>query len=324
MAPLRRLRLGTRGSRLAQWQANWVAFLLEQAGVCVEVVPLVTCGDRQEKWDIARFGQVGVFTKEIQAALLGNEIDIAVHSMKDLPSQEVPGLCLGAVPKRGPVGDVLISRQGQGLLELPDRAVVGTGSRRRMAQLRCFRPDFRIEGLRGNLDTRIRKLDGGNYDAIVVAQAGVERLDLASRITQFLTPQYLLPAVGQGALAVECRADDRQVLASLQAIHDEQSAAAVLAERELLRQLKGGCLAPIAAWGRVERGTIILTGRVVGLDGRQKLEATCAGELAYPELLGKRLAELLIAQGALSLIEEAKRSGDVADVFTERNGKDLL
>ncbi len=306
------LRLGTRGSLLARWQAEWVASQLRSCGIAVELIPIVTSGDRHQHWAIESLGGAGVFTKEIQIALLANEVDLAVHSMKDLPTQPVPGLVIAAIPKRGPVGDVLVSRAGQTLEQLPAGAIVGTGSRRRAAQILYHRKDLTISSLRGNLDTRLRKLDSGLYDAIVLAQAGLERLNITGRMCQPLTPHFLLPAVGQGALAVECRAYDEQTRQCLAVLNDPISAAEVAAERSFLRHLEAGCLAPVAAWCRALGGMLLLTGRVLSVDGAIKLEVTCLGNLGNPEELGRRVAQLLIAQGADDLIRQAKATPAVS------------
>lgn len=306
MAASNKLRLGTRGSLLARWQAEWVAAGLRSHGIDVEIIPIVTSGDRHQDWAIDSLGSAGVFTKEIQLALLANEVDLAVHSLKDLPTQSVPGLAIAAIPKRGPVADVLISRGGQKLEDLPPGAIVGTGSRRRAAQILHWRKDLTISPLRGNLETRLRKLDSGLYDAIILAQAGLERLNVAHRVTQVLTPDFLLPAVGQGALAVECRLNDQRTRQCVAVLNDPISSAAVTAERSLLRHLEAGCLAPVGAWCRNEGGVLLLTGRVLSVDGAVKLEVSCLGEMGNPEELGRRVARLLRAQGAADLIREAK------------------
>ncbi|HPU07432.1 MAG TPA: hydroxymethylbilane synthase [Thermogutta sp.] len=300
------LRLGTRGSLLARWQAEWVASQLRAHGVEVEIVPVLTSGDRNQHWAVESLGGAGVFTKEIQLALLANEVDLAVHSMKDLPTQPVPGLAIAAIPKRGPVGDVLISRTAQTFEQLPSEAIIGTGSRRRAAQILHYRKDLTISPLRGNLDTRLRKLDSGLYDAIVLAQAGLERLNITGRMCEPLTPRFLLPAVGQGALAVECRLDDEETRQCLTVLNDPISAAEVTAERSFLRHLEAGCLAPVAAWCRAVGSSLLLTGRVLSVDGTTKLEVSCLGDIENPEELGRRVAQLLIAQGAKDLIRQAK------------------
>lgn len=302
------LRIGTRGSRLARWQAEWVRGQLHQAGIESELVFITTSGDRHQQWGVESLGSVGVFTKEIQLALLAGEIDLAVHSLKDLPTRQPEGLIIAAIPRRASVADLLISRSGKTLLELPVGATIATGSRRRAAQLLFHRPDFAIIPLRGNLDTRLRKLDDGQFDAIVVAEAGVLRLGETYRKGQNLTPHFLLPAPGQGALAIEVRADDHRVLSQVRFLHDMVTASEVTAERTVLACLDAGCLAPVAAWGRVVQDRLVLTARVLTPDGSLKLEVTCAGEPSRAEALGERVAELLEHQGAAQLIASARSS----------------
>ena len=307
MPPPSQLRLGTRASALARWQAEWVTARLRELEVDVVLVPITTSGDRQ-LGPIGTTTAPGLFTKELQHALLDRRIDLAVHSLKDLPTEEVPGLCLAAVPQRAPVGDALVCR-GPGSLEtLPQAAVVGTGSLRRRAQLLPVRPDLQIRGIRGNLDTRLRKLDDREYDAIVLAEAGLRRLGLANRITQALPLETVLPAVGQGALGLECRSDHRAVRDVLERLDHAPTHASVLAERAMLAALRGGCLAPIAAWGLVRNGVLQLTGRVVAPDGTQVLEANRTGTLDDPAQLGRQVAEELSARGAAELIQLSRES----------------
>jgi len=302
------LRLGTRASALAQWQAQWVAARLEGLGATVERVPITTSGDQQQT-PIGAIGGRGIFTKEIQRELLAGRIDLAVHSLKDLPTEEVPGLCLAAVPQRAPVGDALICREHGSLEELPLAAIVGTGSLRRRAQLLHVRRDLTIKDLRGNVDTRLRKLEQGDYDAIVLAEAGLRRLGRAGEITQVLPAEVMLPAVGQGALGLETRCDDATTLDYVQQLDDPPTYQAVIAERAMLAVLEGGCLAPIAAWARTEGGRLVLTGRVLSPDGAQRLEVSRhAGASDAPEL-GRLVAQALLAQGAAELIR-ASRQGD--------------
>lgn len=304
-----RIRLGTRGSALARWQAEWVAAQLEKLHVEVELVLLVTAGDR-DQGPIQEIGGEGLFTKEIQRALIDRRIDLAVHSLKDLPTDEVPGLCLAAVPQRAPAGDALICREHASLDELPPQAVVGTSSLRRRSQLLHVRSDLRMKDLRGNVETRLRKLLRGDYDAIVLAQAGLQRLGLAERITQSLPMAILLPAVGQGALGLECREDDRAVRESVESLNHPASHHAVLAERAMLAALQGGCLAPIAAFGRLEEEHLTLTGRVISPDGSRTLEATqTAGQEEAVEL-GRNVADALLDQGAAALIEASRAADD--------------
>jgi hydroxymethylbilane synthase len=301
------VRLGTRASQLARWQAQWVATRLEELGVPVELVPITTSGDQQQAGPIHTLGGQGAFTKEIQRALLDERIDLAVHSLKDLPTVQPAGLCLAAVPERASVSDVLVCRQVASLEDLGQAAVVGTGSLRRRCQLLHFRPDLRCQDVRGNVETRLRKLDAGQFDALVLAEAGLRRLGMAERITQILPPSIMLPAIGQGALALETRSDDQPVRAVLSTGLDHPSShAAVLAERAMLAVLEGGCLAPIAAWGRLEDEHLTLSGRVLSLDGRQKIEATLVGD---PQAeLGRRVAEALITQGAIELVQAARQT----------------
>jgi len=303
---LRRLRIGTRGSQLARWQAEWVRQQLQQLGIEAELVLITTSGDRHQQWSVEALGTTGVFTKEIQQALLAREVDLAVHSLKDLPTRPVPGLTIAAIPSRGPAADMLITRHGGGLLELPPGATVGTGSRRRAAQLLFHRPDLTIVPLRGNLDTRLRRLQEGDFDGIVVAAAGLARLGRLAEATQNLTPDYLLPAPGQGALAIEAAESAPDVLEILSQLNDPRTAAEVAAERTVLASLAAGCLAPVAAWARFVQGQLILTARVLSPDGGEKLEVTCSGELSRPKRLGEKVGELLRAQGADRLVSMAR------------------
>ncbi len=300
------LRLGTRASALARWQAQWVAEELRRRGVTVELVPITTRGDQQQG-PIGLLGDRGLFTKELQRALLDNRIDLAVHSLKDLPTDEVPGLCLAAVPERAAAGDVLVSVKYASLDALPAGAVVGTGSLRRRAQLLHVRPNLRMQDLRGNVDTRLRKLREGQYDALVLAEAGLRRLGLAEHITQVLPPDVMLPAVGQGALALETRVDDAATRSHVATLDHLPTQRAVLAERTLLAGLEGGCLAPIAAYARAENGLLMLSGRVLSPDGARKIEATLSAPLDDASSLGRRVADALLAQGAAALIESGRQ-----------------
>ncbi len=300
------IRLGTRASPLAQWQAQWVAAQLRAMGVEVELTPVTTAGDRQQS-PIGAIGGQGVFTKEIQRELLAGRIDLAVHSLKDLPTDMAAGLCLAAVPKRAAVADALLSEEYPGLDLLPPGAAVGTGSLRRRAQLLHVRPDLQIRDIRGNVDTRLRKLHAGQCDAVVLAEAGLKRLGLSDRIAERLPMSIMLPAVGQGALGLEVRGDDRPTLQLVQSLEDADSRAAVSAERAMLAALRGGCLAPIAAWARTDRDQLLLTGRVLSPDGVQRIEATRAARPADAEQLGRRVADDLLAQGAAGLIAASRQ-----------------
>jgi len=316
-----RLRLGTRASALARWQADWVAAWLTGSGVEVELVPITTRGDQQQQGPLGSLGGQGLFTKELQRALLDDRIDLAVHSLKDLPTDEVPGLCLAAVPQRGPVGDVLVAREAADFQGLREGAVVGTGSLRRRAQLLHAREKLDVRDIRGNVDTRLRKLADGEYDAIVLAEAGLVRLGLDSQITQRLPASLMLPAVGQGALGVESRMDDESTRSALAALDDPATHAAITAERALLASLRGGCLAPIGAWAQLLDGArLSLAAAVLSADGQQRLLAEdevelagsqlsgTSGELATAVNLGHRVAENLLDRGAADLIATVRRS----------------
>lgn len=303
----RTLRLGTRGSTLARWQAEWVAQQLRAHGHVVELVEITTRGDWEQGSPIGTVGATGVFTKEIQRALLAGEIDLAVHSMKDLPTEPVEGLALAAVPPRESAADALVASVATSVQELPKQARVGTGSLRRQAQLRHVRPDLRVEDIRGNVDTRLRKLGEGQFDAIVLAEAGLRRLGLAERITRVLPFDVMLPAVGQGALAIECRADDDATLAAVKPIEDAKTRMAVTAERALLAHLRGGCMAPVGAWGRVTGGTVQLTAVVLSGDGSRRILSAGSAMLDAAVTLGCAVADQLIAQGADKLIAESRK-----------------
>jgi len=301
------LRLGTRASALARWQADWVAGELRAAGVEVELVPITTSGD-VTLGSLARVGGQGLFTKEIQRALLDERIDLAVHSLKDLPTEPVPGLHLAAVPARAPIGDVLVCSEPSTLDGLGQGAVVGTGSLRRRAQLLHARGDLEIKDLRGNVETRLAKLDRGEYDAVILAEAGLRRLGFEERITHVLPTSIMLPAVGQGALGLETRADDRETNRAVARLNDPASQSAVVAERSMLAALKGGCLAPIGAWARVVGDELVLTGRVLSSDGAKKLETERTAPPRDAEALGHAVAESLEFQGAAELVAAARQS----------------
>lgn len=297
-----RLRIGTRGSLLARWQANWAAEQLQRLGVEVAIVEITTRGDQQTEGSVASLGIQGVFTKELQAALLDDRVDLAVHSLKDLPTLPVEGLTVAAIPQRADPSDALISSEAASLDALPPGARVGTGSLRRKAQLLALRSDLDVLGIRGNVDTRLSKLDAGQYDAIVLATAGMTRLGLEQRITETLGPPRMLPAPGQGALALECRVDDRPTREALDRLHNAMAAAGVDAERSLLATLEGGCSAPIAAWGRVDAGSLKLDGLVAGPTGTPVLRAAAEGPVDAADQLGRQVATLLLEKGAGQLV----------------------
>jgi hydroxymethylbilane synthase len=300
-----RIRLGTRSSALALWQAEWVAAQLEQRDVEVELVRIQTGGDRTSL-PISTVGGQGLFTKEIQRALLDERIDLAVHSLKDLPTEPVAGLTLAAVPPREDPTDALVATPGDCLADLPPAARIGTGSRRRRSQLLHRRPDLQILDIRGNVDTRLRKLDAGDYDAIVLAKAGLKRLGRQDRIAEVLAPQVMLPAVGQGALGLETRATDAESMSLVAALDDPATHQAVVAERMMLAELRGGCLAPVGAWGRIADDQLHLDGVVLSTDGQQRLHAHAEGPPDSAEDLGRQVAVHLLEQGADQLIAAAK------------------
>jgi len=303
-APL--IRIGTRASPLAQWQAHWVAEQLREQGATVELLNITTSGDTQQQGPIAGLGLQGVFTKEIQSAVLDNRVDVAVHSLKDLPTDPIAGLVLAAVPERENVADALVSNVAQSLAVLPQAARVGTGSLRRQSQLKSLRPDLQVLGIRGNVDTRLRKLDEGEYDAVILAAAGLQRLGLSERITELLQPPRMLPAPGQGALGLECREEDATARRLLASMEDADSRLSVEAERSMLALLHGGCSVPVGAWGRIEEGRLVLDGLVANLDGTQVLRATAQGEVSNAAAIGQNVAEQLLDQGAAEIIEESR------------------
>tara|TARA_B100000945_G_scaffold266885_1_gene226805 strand:- start:3016 stop:3975 length:960 start_codon:yes stop_codon:yes gene_type:complete len=312
----RKLRLGTRASALALWQSNSVAAQLRELGFDVELIKISTQGDVRSG-PIGAIGSQGVFTKEIQRALLEDEVDFAVHSLKDLPTENIPGLCLSSVPPRECVGDVLVSNSISSFEKIPQGALIGTGSMRRKAQLLNQRPDLKIEDIRGNVDTRLQKLDDGEYQAIILAESGLKRLGLVERITHVIDRSVMIPAVGQGALGIECREDDRQVREILGNLNDAESFISVTAERAMLRSLRAGCLAPVGAFGQIVDDNLQLQGVVLSDTGDQRVDAQAevalvdlseSGQMDVADALGRTVAEDLISQGATELIAEARES----------------
>jgi hydroxymethylbilane synthase len=303
------LRIGTRGSPLALWQARHVAGLLRPLADPrpVELVEIETAGDRVRDVALSQIGGDGVFTKEIQRALLAGVVDVAVHSLKDLPTTFVAGLTLAAVPARGPTGDVFVSRRHKRFDDLPHGAVVGTSSLRRRSQALHRRPDLMLVNLRGNVETRLRKLEEQNLDAILLAEAGLQRLGLGSAITEILDPQWILPAVGQGALGLECRTEDTITRGLVDRLNDPAARQAVLAERALLRGLGGGCLVPIGASAHVAGERLTLRGAVLSPDGRQRVSGEGSGAAAEAEAIGQHLAEKLLASGGRELLSLPSR-----------------
>ncbi|MBW1980571.1 MAG: hydroxymethylbilane synthase [Deltaproteobacteria bacterium] len=306
MSEYRRLRIGTRGSVLALWQANWVKaeLLAAHDGLTVDLVAIKTKGDKIVDVPLARVGGKGLFVKEIEEALLDGRIDLAVHSVKDMPAELPPGLHLAATPTRDDCRDALLCKKGSCLADLPPGAVVGTSSLRRAAQLLHQRPDFHIQTLRGNVDTRLRKLETEGYDAIILAAAGLHRLGLQRVITEYLGPETMLPAVGQGALGIETRIDDAATNDMVQALVHQPTMAAVKAERSFLHRLQGGCQVPIGALALLENGRLALTGMVADLQGRRLIRRKLQGEVAEAELLGAQLATEILAGGGEEILKE--------------------
>jgi hydroxymethylbilane synthase len=298
------IRIGTRGSQLALWQANWVADQLRQRGATVDIIEISTTGDRDQRDPILEMDQQGVFTKEIQAAVLNGDADIAVHSLKDLPTETVEGLVLGAVPPREVCFDVLITTKAKSLMELPASSRVGTGSLRRQAQLRHLRSDLEILGIRGNVDTRLRKLRDGEFDAIVLAAAGVKRLNLDQHVVEELAPPRMLPAPGQGALGIECHRGAHDIIEFISQLEDPNSRAATNAERSMLALLHAGCSAPVGAWGRIKKGELLLDGVVATLDGQRVIRASASGPSQSAVELGQQVAKRLLDHGAGEIIQK--------------------
>jgi hydroxymethylbilane synthase len=298
-----KLIFATRPSALARWQTAHVIQLLQPAWPdleCEERI-ITTAGDRDLDRPLPEIGGKGLFTSELENALLAGEVHAAVHSLKDLPVQDTPGIVVAAIPERGSALDVLISTEGKTLSNLPEGARVGTCSTRRTAQILAARPDLTVLPLRGNVDSRVKKVLSGVYDAIVLAHAWVIRLGLQEHITETFPLNVMLPAPGQGALAVQCRADDVETLKYLAAIHDPITAAAVEAERTFLAALGGGCSLPIGAYAQKKNEKIILTGGVISMDGKQAIRLSAAD--LEPRELGERLAQFVLERGAADLLK---------------------
>jgi hydroxymethylbilane synthase len=299
-----RLVIGTRGSALARWQAEWVKARLQAAhpGLDVSLAIIKTTGDKILDVPLAKVGGKGLFVKEIEEALLAGTVDLAVHSMKDVPTALPDPLHLAAVPRREDPFDALISRAAVPLAKLPAGATIGTSSLRRQAQLLAYRPDLKIVSLRGNLDTRLRKVSEGAMDAIVLAAAGLRRLGWADRITEILPPAVSLPAIGQGALGIECRREDERVNDMVRALDDPETAACVAAERAFLTRLEGGCQVPIAAYATLQVEGLTLEGLIAGVRGERVLRERIVGARGDGPKLGRELGERLLARGGEAIL----------------------
>lgn len=299
------LKIATRQSPLALWQANYVKDSLQQLypDLTVELVPMVTKGDVILDSPLAKIGGKGLFVKELENALLNKEADIAVHSMKDVPMQFPEGLGLAVICKREDPRDAFVSNSYRTFAELPQGAVVGTSSLRRQCQLKALRPDLDIRSLRGNVGTRLSKLDNGDYDAIILASAGLIRLGLAERIASFIEVEQSLPAAGQGAVGIECRTDDVQVKQLLAPLADAETTCCVLAERAMNNRLQGGCQVPIGGYAVLQQGQLYLRALVGDVDGSQIIRAEGKSAVENADVLGVQIAEQLLAQGADKILQ---------------------
>ena len=302
---MRILRIGTRGSMLAKWQAEFIRKkLFAAAGVEAEIVIIKTAGDKMQQMPLNKIGGKGIFIKELEEALLEESIDLAVHSVKDIPTDTPSRLSFPVVCRRDDVRDCLV---GATLANLRQGARVGTGSLRRQAQLLHLRPDLDIRDLRGNVDTRLRKVESGEYEAIMLSKAGMDRLGLSQRISETLSPDVCMPAVGQGAIAVECRLKDTEAADVLVPLDDAETRSAIIAERALLGAVHGGCQVPLGAWARIERGELVLDACVCSVDGLQYVKQHATAPPDQAAQLGEHMARLLIEAGAQSILEEVSR-----------------
>lgn len=298
--------IGTRSSKLALWQAEYVADRLRKQyeGLEVELMHIVTKGDKILDVPLAKIGGKGLFTKELEVAMIENRIDLAVHSLKDMPTVLPEGLALTTITKRLDCGDALVSPKYQTLENLPKGAKVGTSSLRRKAQLLNIRPDLDIHNLRGNVNTRLRKLEEENFDAIVLAVAGLKRLGFGDKITQIIPRKYCLPAVGQGALAIETRADDEEIKNMLSFLYDDKTADATIAERAFLAQVEGGCQVPVGVYGEVNEDNTLTVEAVIGsLDGKTIIRDKVTGKRENASELGEDLAKKILANGGLEIMQ---------------------
>ncbi|WP_227766205.1 hydroxymethylbilane synthase [Zhaonella formicivorans] len=312
---MREIIIGTRESALALWQTNWVLERLNNLNpdCTFRIKKLKTQGDKILDVALAKIGDKGLFTKELEVAMLNGEIDLAVHSMKDLPTQLPAGLMIGAICQRTDPRDVVLSHLGYTLATLPPGAKVGTSSLRRKSQLLHYRPDLQIVDLRGNLNTRVAKLQQEGFAAIILAAAGVERMGYEQLVTEYISPDISLPAVGQGSIGIEIRSEDEEILHVVRKIADPESTAAITAERSFLRTLEGGCQIPIGALGKVEGGKLHLAGLVAGLDGRLVIKDSVTGEISAAEDIGKMLADKLLKLGAKQILNQVRQEIENSD-----------
>lgn len=303
--PPKQLRIGTRASQLALWQANWVKSELEKRypGMEVTLTKIKTIGDKILDVPLAQVGGKGLFVKEIEEAMLRGEIDIAVHSMKDVPTEFPQGLGLHCITEREDPRDAVISRNVK-FSQLPQGARIGTSALRRQAQLLKVRPDLQMVIIRGNVETRIRKLEDDNLDAVILAAAGLKRLGFTEKVAEYLDTDLSIPAIGQGALGIECRLDDAVITETIDFFNHPDTSYAVRAERALLKRCEGGCQVPIAAHGTVTGGTLRLVGFIAAVDGQRSVRGEVSGPVAECEKLGIQLADQLLGEGGKAILEE--------------------
>jgi hydroxymethylbilane synthase len=302
------IRIGTRGSMLAKWQAEFVRRkILEATGVDIEIVVIKTTGDKLQTASFAQIGGKGVFIKELEEALLSEEIDLAVHSVKDIPTEVPSRLCFPVICRREDIRDCLVAATGETLSALRRGARIGTSSLRRRSQVLHVRPDLDVRDLRGNVDTRLRKVESGEYDAILLAKAGLDRLGWSNRISEVLSPEVCMPAVGQGALGVQGRLKDHDLAEALAPLDDFETRQSIVAERALLAALEGGCQVPLGAWARFERGELAIDAVVCSPDGSQHVRQRATAPPDQARELGQRVAQLLIDSGAREILEEVYR-----------------
>ncbi len=308
MKKKQQIKVGTRKSALAMWQTEHVIELLKEKNDNLEfiVVPISTKGDKILDVPLAKIGDKGLFTKELEVALINREIDFAVHSVKDMPTKLPEGLKLGAMTKRHNPQDAFVAANNIKFTDLPKGATIGTSSLRRRAQLLKFRPDLNLVDIRGNLQTRLKRMKEQNLDGIILAAAGLERLGMEEHITDYLDFSICLPAVGQGSLAIEIRENDSYIENLVRSINDEETETAIRAERALLRDFEGGCQIPIGAQGRIENGSMILEALVASLDGKTLIRDNLTGDIKEPEKIGIKLASLLRSAGAGKILEEIR------------------
>ena len=307
-----KIRIATRKSALALWQANHVAAVLQKLPEVsgTELLPLSTKGDEILDRSLQKIGGKGLFIKELEVAMQNGEADLAVHSMKDVPAELPDGFCLAATMARANHKDALVSPDGKQLDELPENALIGSSSLRRQAQLKMLRPDFRIEPLRGNVNTRLAKLENGDYDAIILAAAGLERLELDHHISQQFLPSEMLPAAAQGVLGIECLENNAELRAILEQLNDPIAMQTTTAERTIARVLDASCQSPVAAYATVSNGTLVLTALVAHPDGSQSIRESISGDAAEAEQLGETLAARLLENGARELLDSIEALND--------------